>query len=324
MPSAIVDRAQILAAHGRRPEAILALNSGCAQGDAHALFTMAMWRLAGDIVPRDLSQSRGLFDQAARRGHAEARAVFNAFLANGTGGPPDWPGALAMLTERARIDRNAEAELAVIAKMALTPDGGPKDLPAAKPLSDSPSVMLFPKLFTSAECRFLIDVSGPLMIPAVVIHPQTGRALADPIRTSDGASFPLAGERPAIHALNRRIAAASETQVSQGEPLQILRYKPGQQYRSHSDALPHGDNQRSLTMLVYLNANYKGGETHFFANGLSVRGEVGDGLLFRNVTPDGRPDPSATHAGLPVSKGVKFLASRWIREKPLSLEKPAP
>lgn len=324
MQSASVERAQFLAANGRRPEAILMLNSACAQGDAEALYTMAMWRLAGDIVPRDLSQSRGLFEQAANRGHGDARKVFNAFLANGTGGASDWPAAMALLKDRSRADRDVRDELALIEKMALSPDGFASGLPDAQQLSESPNVTLFPKLFTSAECRFLIDVSGPLMTPAVVIHPQTGQPMANPIRTSDGSAFPLADERPAIHALNRRIAAASGTHVSQGEPLQVLRYKPGQQYRSHSDALPHGDNQRFLTMLVYLNENYTGGETHFFANGLSVRGKTGDGLLFRNVTADGRPDPNATHAGLPVTKGIKFIASRWIREKPLSLEKPAP
>ena len=45
-------------------------------------------------------------------------------------------------------------------------------------------------------------------------------------------------EDPVIHALNRRLAAVSGTAWDQGEPLQILRYSPGQQYRNHFDFFP--------------------------------------------------------------------------------------
>jgi prolyl 4-hydroxylase len=148
-----------------------------------------------------------------------------------------------------------------------------------------------------------------------VVDNRTGRQIQNPVRTSDGAGFPWPLENPAVHALNRRIAAISGTAVDQGEPLQVLRYRPGQEYKSHVDAIPGFDNQRFLTMLVYLNDNYKGGETRFVKTGLSVKGRKGDALLFRNTTPDGRSDPMAEHAGLPVKGGVKLLASRWIRQR---------
>ncbi|HEY0626532.1 MAG TPA: 2OG-Fe(II) oxygenase [Allosphingosinicella sp.] len=146
--------------------------------------------------------------------------------------------------------------------------------------------------------------------------------MLNPVRTSDGMAFPLMLENPAVHALNRRLAAASGTQVTQGEPLQILRYSPGQEYKAHVDALPVGTNQRILTMLVYLNEDYAGGETKFLETGLGFKGRTGDALLFRNASADGRPDPMARHAGLPVTRGQKLIASRWIRAKPLDLMSP--
>jgi prolyl 4-hydroxylase len=102
----------------------------------------------------------------------------------------------------------------------------------------------------------------------------------------------------------------------------VLRYAPGEQYREHSDALPGvaPNQQRVLTFLVYLNEDYEGGETAFPAVGLEVRARTGDGLLFRNASPDGTPDPRALHAGLPVTSGAKLIASRWIRAAPLILE----
>jgi len=36
-------------------------------------------------------------------------------------------------------------------------------------------------------------------------------------------------------------------------------------------------------------------------------------LLFRNAGPDGRRDDEAAHAGLPVRRGEKLIASLWIR-----------
>jgi prolyl 4-hydroxylase len=72
-------------------------------------------------------------------------------------------------------------------------------------------------------------------------------------------------------------------------------------------------------VLVYLNEGYVGGETHFLATGLKVKGETGDAILFRNSGPDGAPDMAARHAGMPVTKGVKLLASRWIRSRQLNL-----
>ena len=69
-------------------------------------------------------------------------------------------------------------------------------------------------------------------------------------------------------------------------------------------------------MLVYLNDAYTGGETLFLKIGLRVRGETGDGLLFRNAAVDGTPDMDSLHAGLPVLSGEKLIASRWIRQKP--------
>ena len=123
------------------------------------------------------------------------------------------------------------------------------------------------------------------------------------MRISDGVGFTLPLENPAVHALNRRIAAASGTDVAQGEPLQVLRYRPGGEYKPHFDAIPGFANQRILTMIVWLNEDYEGGETMFAKTGAKFKGRTGDALLFRNALPDGTRDPDAGHAGLPVTRG---------------------
>jgi prolyl 4-hydroxylase len=119
-----------------------------------------------------------------------------------------------------------------------------------------------------------------------------------------------------VRAINRRIAEITGTVIEQGEPLSVLHYSPGQQYHPHLDALPGVTNQRVRTVLIYLNQGYGGGATVFSANNLHVQGQAGDAVVFDNCWPDGRIKLDSRHAGLPVTQGTKWLATRWIRAKP--------
>ena len=70
-----------------------------------------------------------------------------------------------------------------------------------------------------------------------------------------------------------------------------------------------------MTALIYLNDDYEGGETAFTKTGLKVKGRNGDAHRVPEPGPDGKLDPLSEHAGLPVTRGTKYLASRWIREQ---------
>ncbi len=201
----------------------------------------------------------------------------------------------------------------------MSDSGEPLGAFASERVSNSPEVTVFPSLFSDDECDFLVEAALPLLQPSKVVDPVTGKLTANPVRTSDAAAFSLIAESPAIHALCARLARASGTSVKQGEPLQVLRYLPGQEYRPHFDALGETDNQRILTFLVYLNDGYEGGGTRFMRSNLAVSGRKGDALLFRNADDQGRPDPNSQHAGDPVEAGQKFIASRWIRQRVPSL-----
>jgi prolyl 4-hydroxylase len=315
-------QADALLAAGRPLEAYRLLTSAQAGEDPEALFALANWRLSGQIVRRDLAAARDLFRRAAEAGHENAASTHTAFVGNGIGGPADWQSALHLL--RRHDSPAAAAQLALIERMRLTPSGDPLQLPAEEKLSDRPYVSAFPALFSPAECAFLIAEAEAWLQPSLVIDPQTGRQMRNPIRTSDSMSFGYVQETPAVHVLNRRIAAATGTDATQGESLQVLRYRPGQEYKPHVDALAGEPNQRILTMLVYLNDDYEGGETLFLRTGLRFKGKKGDALLFRNALADGRADEMAQHAGLPVTAGEKIIASRWIRARPFAFPPPRP
>jgi prolyl 4-hydroxylase len=206
------------------------------------------------------------------------------------------------------------AALDLIAAMDLDANGDPKAVPEFSRLSAAPDVRMVEGLLTPAECSYLMAAAEPLLEPSMVYN-DAGEQVRDTIRTSDGTGFYWLIEDPAIHVLNRRIAKATQTSYDQGEPLQVLRYAPGQEYRPHFDFLEAVDNPRPWTALVYLNDGYEGGATRFVKTGLDVRGTTGDVLVFGNGGPDGKRDPLAEHAGLPVTSGRKYLATRWIRER---------
>ena len=300
---------------GRQAEAVATMEELAAAGDANALFAMGLWRLDGHLVPLDLAAARDLFRRAGEAGRIDGTKAYVNFQAAGVGGPADWPAAMAGLRQLARGDGQSRAALALIEAMSLTDEGAPLTAPAAETFSESPYARCFPRLLAIEECDYLIKAATPLMSPSVVVDEGTGRLIPHPIRTSDTAYFPWLLADLAVTALNRRIAAASGTALDQGEPLQVLRYRPGQQYRNHFDAIAGADNQRVMTFIVYLTDDFEGGETQFVRSRRSYRGGRGDAFLFRNTLADGRADPESEHAGLPVTAGVKMIASRWIRER---------
>jgi prolyl 4-hydroxylase len=323
-PPPLAQEVELLVGAGRAADAWRLLNDRAERRDSEALFLLGIWRLGGQVVRRDLGAARALFGQAAQAGHFEGARAYVAFVGNGTGGPRDWPQALRLLDALAAAAPEFRAERDLIAAMTLSSAGDPLIRPEAELLSERPQVRCIRGCFSAAECDFIVAAAEPWLSPSVVVDPQSGQTVQNPVRTSDGMVFPWIAESPAIHALNRRIAAATGTDPAQGEPLQVLRYRGGQQYRAHLDAVAGEANQRILTALVYLNDGYLGGETKFLKTGLSFSGAKGDALIFANALPDGRCDSDALHAGLPVRSGEKYLASRWIRARPFTFPPPRP
>jgi prolyl 4-hydroxylase len=310
-----VEQAFALVKAGRPQEAVRHLRVLADRGDGPASYQLAEWHREGEHAPRDFAAARELYRRSAQAGLIEGMRRYLALWVLGIGGDRDWPAGLQLLEAMTRVDPRAARELALVRKMRLDAAGDPVAVPAAEVLNEEPRLVRFANLFTDEECAYLAAAAEPLFEPANTYNERTGEDFRNSVRTSDTAAFPWVGENPAVHALNRRIAAASGTDVAHGEPLQVLRYEPGQEYKPHIDAIPGLDNQRVLTMLVYLNDGFEGGETHFPDLGMTVAARRGDAILFRNVTADGRPNPAIVHAGLPVRSGVKLLASRWIRER---------
>ena len=281
-----------------------------AKSDGAAALSLAEARLMGDGGVPDAAGALALVEQGARLGNEDARRAWVYMTAAGIGRLADPEAARAMLSELAKEDRFAAVQLAFLGHVTCH-----QRLPLIAPeiLSDDPRITIHRGLFSAAECRYLTLLGTPWLERAMVIDEAIGTGVIDAIRDADASSFPPLAEDLVVQQINACIAAASGTQAAWGEPLTILRYRPGQQYRPHHDAGGDVERLRHWTALIWLNDDYDGGETDFPDVAVRVKGGVGDLLLFHNVTGDGLPDQRMIHAGLPVTSGVKWMASRWIR-----------
>jgi prolyl 4-hydroxylase len=163
-----------------------------------------------------------------------------------------------------------------------------------------------------------------LLVPSDVHNAALGRTVLG-VRTSSHMAFGAADTDPLLAIVSHRIARWTETHVASGEHTTVLRYRPGEEYRRHVDyfdpAIPtiwaeaQRAGQRELTVLVWLNDDFAGGETEFPLADFRFKGRTGDALAFWNVLPGGAPDRRTTHAGLPVLSGEKWLISKWVRAR---------
>jgi prolyl 4-hydroxylase len=307
----ILDEAQRLVAAGRQKEAIQKVLGAADQGDCEAMFAVANWRLFALYGPRDLDEAHRLLERAGDEGYVEAVRLRAILIGNGTGCSSCPEKAAALLSEIRKSDSSADLQLTLAKRMRSATSYGKV---AVEQLCEAPSIRSVRKLLEQDECQYIMAMAAPHLQPSFVIDPRTGQRIPHPVRTSSGMSFGPTQEDLVIHDINRRIAAVTGTQADWGEPLHILNYAPGQQYRPHIDALPATANQRYWTVLIYLNDGYGGGQTRFDTLGIEFSGRQGDALIFRNVDESGMPDPRTRHAGLPVTNGTKWLATRWIRQ----------
>jgi len=86
----------------------------------------------------------------------------------------------------------------------------------------------------------------------------------------------------------------------------MQRTGPGEFYHWHIDGGSHEFSQRQLVAVWYLNdVKGPGGETEFLYQGLKVRPEAGNLLLFP-------PFWTHEHRGTKLQQGVKYIATTWV------------
>lgn len=167
------------------------------------------------------------------------------------------------------------------------------------PLTD---IRLLPDVFDGPRCRAYIEAAQQ--------RPWRGSAADD----SKPATRSVTNDNIGIDTdvllaavarhLPRRLYGLTLSRIV-GERTVFLRYSPGDRFDMHTDsAFRPEPSQRSLfAVLIYLNADFAGGGTHFPDLGVTVSPQAGAALII----PHG-----LRHRGEPVTSSVKYAIHSYV------------
>lgn len=325
------------------PGAVSLLVKGAAAGHTSAMCELALLRAFYGFED-DLN--RHLLMAAATRGHVVAmmHLVRSHVVGADTldpatakvwalqaqqAGHPIAPGFVAAVEAEPATQPLAPTDLPTIpddmaSDLATSPESAAR--PAAQTVLDRPHIEVVPSLISLQLCDHVIAQSAPSLAPARVVDPTSGELRPDPYRHSFNMTFWPADLDMVLHAIGARMAAAAGYGPDHGEMLSVLVYQQGMYYGPHFDCLvpdAEGNNpelersgQRPKTVLVYLNDAYEGGETNFVRANFFHKGGIGDAIVFSNILEDGSVDEQSLHESKAITHGVKWIASKWLRENP--------
>jgi len=251
--------------------------------------------------------------------------------------------------------RNDEIlQLPAISRTTYLGDGRPLATFRRLTNDDELDVFLVEDLFLPEELHCLISCSEARNgFRASVVSTESGKGVHDSQRTSSSCAMlwhmlsstqldefrqhfgisPAQAEAEfrAVHAVIDSCVKALATEPSKVEPLQLVRYEPGQFFKPHFDAhkeperaTSYGGEQRTHTLLVFLcdvPESDGGGHLHFPALGLRVLPRFGSAVLWRNTQDTfekaGRVDDTSIHEGEPTFECGKLAMNVWITDRPL-------
>lgn len=140
-------------------------------------------------------------------------------------------------------------------------------------------------------------------------------------RTSDIGQL----DSPDVRRIDDRIAEGLGIHWSYSESIQAQRYDVGQEFKPHHDYFAPGTldykaycqfmGQRTWTFMVYLNDVEQGGGTRFRKLDRIFVPQQGKALIWNNLNADGSVNPDTIHQGLKVRAGVKYIITKWFRER---------
>jgi prolyl 4-hydroxylase len=329
---------------------IEALARATQTGDLEAMTQLGKRLIVGAEVPYLPQKGAGFLIEAANKGGAEAAARLAVLAAAGVHVQQSWRDALALLVTAAErgwepardqlralggslLESTVQLPSSTARSINAQEDwgrlGARIDLaswlraPPGRTLSAEPVVRSFENLIPAALCSWLIRHAEPRLVRARVYDSVGERETVSETRTNSAASFNLMNTEFAQILVQARMAAACGLPLRNMEAPAVLHYEVGQQITDHYDFIdPASPNyeaqiarqgQRVVTFLVYLNDDYAGGETDFPRLSVRHQGRRGEGLYFVNALADGAPDRRALHAGLPPTRGAKWIVSQFIR-----------
>lgn len=188
-------------------------------------------------------------------------------------------------------------------------------------VSEDPSVSIVPDFLGEAEIEHLLRLAEDGWAPSEVgsgtyKSKEEGKDLKNgisKIRTSYSCQLePCQTEM--LKNVENRLAALAEMDVQNLEPLNMVRYAPGQFFKLH-----HDGRFRPKTVFLYLNdlPADDGGETLFPKLGIKIVPKRGCAVIWSNILGPQQEDRRLVHQGLPPKSGIKYGVNCFFNDKPM-------
>jgi prolyl 4-hydroxylase len=170
-------------------------------------------------------------------------------------------------------------------------------------------------ILTPGECERVIQAAQRLGLERSTVAEKSGNQTSG-IRTSSHVF--LLDSDPIAQTLKSKVHQLTGVSPSRMERVQVVHYRPGQEYKPHFDACNDGcdggkDMPRTQTVMFYLNTVDQGGHTRFPNAGVSVAPKQGRAVHWYNIDNNKQNLPCAFHGADPVRRGEKWGATVWIR-----------
>lgn len=240
-----------------------------------------------------------------------------------------WPTARVGDTVAASVDSNAAGDSSSsISSVNL------------RLVGRSPRSFVAEAVATAEECAAIRRLGEAKVTKSVTF--EGGKQIASTARTSDTGWLELppegaGGDEAALRRVWLRIASIVRMDLRASENMQALHYDEGAHYHYHIDTGGHPSiASRAITVLLYLNDGFGGGETNFALSGapedmrnvhairhefdgcqtekgLTVAPVAGSALLFYNHLPNSaQKDYRTWHCANDVRGGQKWAANLWF------------
>jgi prolyl 4-hydroxylase len=185
-------------------------------------------------------------------------------------------------------------------------------------------IHIYDNFISKSDCDYLINISQGQFKDSSIYSTPLG-AVDKSIRSSKNSAFQRS-ENKIIEMIENKIIKLLNIQRNQIEPIQIVKYDKGNQYKPHydyfSNITDNVKNQRIHSFIIYLNdlQENEGGATWFPLYRIRVYPLQARCLHFKNIDYEGNVNPLTLHCGEEIlSDNVKYILTVWIRQYPYNL-----
>ena len=112
--------------------------------------------------------------------------------------------------------------------------------------------------------------------------------------------------RNAIINVSNDYAKINSINIGELMPLSVSKYSTSKSMGPHVDDYEDGEDP-NISVVLYLNDNYIGGELHFPEQNITIKPQAGSIVVFPSVAP-------YYHESLPVESGIKYMSPGFWRK----------